>query len=232
MLFHINSRMNIYQKQSLDDILRNFSMPYISGQWGEMQLYRLVELSNCVAYCEYEKQASIENGKPDLIIKLPHKGVIYVDAKTSLHPYFKALQSHKTYKNICKYSYQAVVSHIRDLSNKEYWKCGSSPEMTILFLSCETVWISALKHNNNIIEIAMRKKIVIATPMTLMGILITIRYIWNNSSLFGHNKFHNIISIAKELDNQSNDILNRSNIINSDIQSIHHQIQNILNILK
>jgi DNA recombination protein RmuC len=157
-----------------------------AGQWGELQLKRLLEYTGLLSYCEFKTQVYMETDdgilKPDVVINLPNDIYIIIDAKTSLVSYKKYVSSigeedKKKYQN--EY-YKSLKTHISNLGNKKYWQqFKNSPEMVIMFLPGENFWQVALEQNEEIIEYAYNLNIIIATPLTLIPLLRMIASLWS-----------------------------------------------------
>jgi DNA recombination protein RmuC len=157
-----------------------------AGQWGEIQLTRLLEYTGLLAYCEFEKQVymNTEEGilKPDVIINLPNNIHVIIDAKTSLVSYKKYASSiqEEEKKKYKKEYYKSVKTHITNLGSKKYWQqFDNSPEMVIMFLPGENFWQVALDENEEIIEYAYNLNVIIATPLTLIPLLRMISSLWS-----------------------------------------------------
>lgn len=156
-----------------------------AGQWGEIQLVRLLEYTGLLKYCEFEEQVYLnsEDGvlKPDVVVKLPGNINIAIDAKTSLISYNKFITSHREEdkKKYQKEYYKAIKTHISTLGNKKYWgQFPKSPEMVIMFLPGENFWQLAFDEDEEIIEYAYNMHVIVATPLTLIPLLRMIASLW------------------------------------------------------
>lgn len=156
-----------------------------AGQWGEIQLIRLLEYTGLLKYCEFNEQVCLNTSegilKPDVIVNLPGSIYITIDAKTSIVSYNKFATSIKEEekKKYKKEYYKAIKTHISSLGSKKYWgQFPKSPEMVIMFLPGENFWQLALDEDEEIIEYAYNMNVVVATPLTIIPLLRMIASLW------------------------------------------------------
>ena len=161
---------NILHKET-QTLARSLNAPSIKGRWGEMQLRRVVELSGLSAHCDFIEQASIKNdedlGRPDMIITLPAKKLIIVDAKVPLE-IFSDINSQDQTQVLAA----SLRRHIQILKKKNYYKItGQSPEFTVMFLPGEAFLHRALSADAMLLDFAAEHDIIISTPITLIALL-------------------------------------------------------------
>ena len=162
------------------------SAPQSSGQWGEMQLRRTVELAGMIPYCDFLEQQITDSPysrlRPDMIIRLPGDRNIIVDAKTSLNDYMKFINTGE--KSFLDEHVKHIKKHIHDLGQKAYWdQFSHTPEFVLMFLPGESFFSTAVKHDPTLIEFGIKEKIIITTPLTLIAVLKAISFTWRQEAI-------------------------------------------------
>ena len=156
------------------------------GRYGELGLKRLVEHAGMFEHCDFEEQVSVddESGRlrPDMIIKLPGNKKLVVDSKAPLSAYMKMFETDdpEEQKVLLNQHVIAVKDHLKKLSAKAYWtQFDDAPDFVIMYIHIESSYGIALQAYPEMIEDAMRNRIIIATPTVLLSILLGVGYSWN-----------------------------------------------------
>ena len=164
--------------------------PQTRGRWGEVTLRRVAELAGMVHNCDFSEQQTHEGDgvriRPDMIVRLPGDRSLVVDAKVPLTAYLDAAgaQDEVSRKAALVRHGQQVSEHVRQLASKQYWsQFQPAPELVVLFLPGDHFFSAALEIRPDLIEEALSKKVVIATPVTLISVLKGIAYGWNQEQL-------------------------------------------------
>ncbi len=195
--------MNLQMSQDAQNLVKALKGDTkAQGDWGEIQLERILERSGLRKGEEYSIQESLtaEDGsrkRPDVIINLPEKKKIIIDSKVSLVDYERFVSAEEDdQKNIhLKAFINSVKRHIKDLSDKEYQNLfqEESLDFVLMFIPIEPAFSMAIQFGENLYVDAYDKNIIIVSPSTLLATLRTIANIWKQEY---QNK--NVLEIAKQ----------------------------------
>jgi DNA recombination protein RmuC len=210
----------------LSSVLKN---PMGRGQWGEMQLRRVVEIAGMQEQCDFLVQNTLDNRmRPDMVIYLPGKRHIVIDAKTPLSSYLEALNEPDDIRSeeLMKDHVKHLKNHIRSLSQKSYFdQFESHPEFVVLFLPSESMFSAALSVDPTLIESSVRDKVIVATPTTLITLLKSISYGWKQENMTKNAKI--IVNLSKELMKRMSDFMSHCQKLGKSIESsqeTYHQL--------
>jgi len=172
------------QTRALVSALRR---PEARGRWGELQLRRVVELAGMANRCDFDEQVVIDGGlRPDMVVRLAGGKNVVVDSKVSLAAYLEAAEASDDAVREDRLDAHArhVRSHVDQLGAKAYWNAlPQTPEFVILFIPGEAFLAPALERDPGLLEHAIGRKVHIATPTTLVSMLRTAQYAWQQQAL-------------------------------------------------
>lgn len=173
---------------ALKDALKR---PHVRGRWGELQLRNCVELAGMsehsdVSFQDFTEDADGGRHIPDMVVRMPGGRRVIVDAKTPLEAflnYLEAVNEETKRAELLRHGRQ-LKDHVKKLAKKDYADVvGESADFTVLFLPNESFLYAALEAEPDVVEFALQKKVLIATPPTLIGLLKVIRFGWSEQKL-------------------------------------------------
>jgi DNA recombination protein RmuC len=227
-------------QQETQNLVQALRRPEVRGQWGEMTLRRLAELSGMVAHCDFFEQThtNTDTGsiRPDMIVKLPEKRDIIVDAKTPLDAYLSALQAKddSTRQKELKRHAQVIRSRVKELARKNYWaEYSDSPEFVVLFIPGEQFLAAAMEVDPSLLEDSMSQNIILATPTNFIALLRAVSYGWKQLALaenaenireLGESLYKRLSTFGNHLSKLGNSLGSTVNHFNSAVGSLERQV--------
>ncbi len=180
-----------------------------TGNWGEMQLERTLELAGLFKGDHYQSQPRFKDGQgndrqPDFVVKLPDQKHLVIDSKVSLIDYDRSVAADTEPERLLALDahVKAVRNHIDDLAKKDYSNLTGmrSPSFVLMFMPIEPAYIAALQHNKELFNYGYQRNVIIVSHTTLMPILKTVANLWMIAR--GNEQAHELSARAGELYNQ------------------------------
>ncbi|MEE4161585.1 MAG: DNA recombination protein RmuC [Woeseiaceae bacterium] len=211
-----------YLAQETQNLVNALRRPEVRGRWGEITLRRLVELAGMVEHCDFQEQVhSVGEGqviRPDLIVNMPDSRQLVVDVKTPLDAYLAAVEAPDDAQRqlALKRHARKVREHIRALASKAYWaQFSESPEFVILFIPGDQFLSAALNEDQDLIEFALSRQIILATPTSFVALLKAVAYGWRQLALAEN---------AKEIRGLAEDLYNRLAVFTGHMNKVGRQL--------
>jgi len=200
----LKSQVENLSKQT-GELANALRRPAIRGRWGEMQLRRVVEIAGMTEYCDFDEQVTVEGPedkrlRPDMTIKLAGGKQIVVDAKTPMDAYLNSIETddEELREQALGDHLEQMRAHVTNLSSKQYWdQFESSPELAVMFVPADSLFMAALDKDPNLVEWAAERHVFIASPITLITVLKAVAIGWTEESLAENAR--EIAELGKEL---------------------------------
>jgi DNA recombination protein RmuC len=234
-LTHLQERV----RDSAEQLKNALKSSHQRGRWGEIQLRRVVELAGMIEYCDFTEQETLfgdSNQRPDLIVRLPNECEIVVDAKVSLDAYLRAFETHDELERRRLFAEHAkqVRTHLKALGDKSYWeRLPCSPEFVVAFLPLESLFSTALEHDPSLLDFALAQRVVLATPTTLITLLLTVAHGWRQRVLAenidkirqaGQELYKRLLKAHEHFSKLGDAIERTVNVYNDTIGSLEKQV--------
>ena len=181
--------------------------PQVRGRWGELHLRRAVEIAGLVDRCDFTEQVSTRDAdgallRPDLVVHLAGGRQVVVDAKVPLEGFLDACecpedQSEEREAHLRRHA-RHVRQHVETLASKAYWRAlPGSPELVVLFMPGESFLAAALESDPGLIEWSADRRVILATPTTLIALLRTVSHAWTEQAV--SDQAREILQLGREL---------------------------------
>ena len=222
------------------NLVQALRRPEVRGQWGELTLKRLAELAGMVEHCDFTEQETVKtdqgNQRPDMVIRMPERREIVVDAKTPLDAYLSAVDAtddEARKQHLVRHA-RNVRTRIKELSAKAYWQqLKYSPEFVVLFIPGDQFLTAALEIDHTLIEDALTQNVILATPTSLVALLRAVAYGWRQEVLaenadiireIGQEMFTRLTTFAEHLSKLGRSLDNSVDAYNKAVASYDSRV--------
>jgi DNA recombination protein RmuC len=222
------------QTQALVTALRR---PEARGRWGELQLRRVVELAGMAAHVDFDEQVVLGGGqRPDMVVRLAGGKNVVVDSKVSLAAYLEAAAASDGGERESRIAAHArhLRAHVDQLGSKAYWSSlPQTPEFVIMFVPGEAFLAPALEHDQGLLEYALARRVHLATPTTLVSMLRTVQYAWQQQALsenarevfeLGRELYERLGGLGRHLDKVGKSLTNAVGAYNQAVGTMESRV--------
>ena len=222
------------QTQALVTALRR---PEARGRWGELQLRRVVELAGMASHVDFDEQVVVDGGqRPDMVVRLAGGKNVVVDSKVSLAAYLEAAGASDEGERESRIAAHArhLRAHVDQLGSKAYWSSlPETPEFVIMFVPGEAFLAPALEHDQGLLEYALARRVHLATPTTLVSMLRTVQYAWQQQALsenarevfeLGRELYDRLSGLGRHLDKLGKSLTNAVGAYNQAIGTMESRV--------
>lgn len=174
-------------RRSTQTLAATLKAPGSRGRWGEIQLRRLVEMAGLVEWVDFTEQPTLKGGlRPDLVVHLPGGRNLPVDAKTPMSAFLAAAEESdpELRRRHLDEHLKAMQQRVAELAARAYWQAlDGSPDFVVMFLPNESVLAAAYERRPDFLDRCMEKKILPATPVSLLAVLRSVAWSWRRQAI-------------------------------------------------
>ena len=215
------------------NLVQALRRPEVRGQWGEMTLKRLAELAGMVQHCDFYEQESVTSDegrlRPDMIIRMPGKRAVIVDAKAPLDAYISAVEATddaSREEHLMRHT-KNVRHRVRELAAKSYWsQFKDTPDFAVLFIPGDQFLSAALERDPSLLEDAMSDQIILATPSSFVALLRAVAFGWRQEVLADNaDKIRSLgVTLYERIAAFSNHLGNVGNSLNKSVEHFNKAV--------
>lgn len=193
-------------RASTASLVGSLNASTVRGTWGETQLRRVLEHAGMLARCDFDEQVSAVTAheariRPDVLVRLPQGKVLVIDAKAPMTSFLAAqrdgLDNKQREAGLAAHG-KALRGHVDALAAKSYWTAfAATPEMVVCFVPGDAILAAALAADPALFDHAQSQRVVLASPSTLLALLRTVAFTWQQHSLSDNAR--ELLTLGSEL---------------------------------
>ena len=228
-------------KSETSQLVGALKRPQAQGEWGELHLKRVVELAGLTERCDFDTQYTIktdegDSQRPDMVVHLPGDKIIVVDAKSPSANFTQAIEAETDIekKDQLKKHAQSVRNHVKTLTRKAYFEqFNNSPEFVIMFMPSDALYAAAVEQDPDIVADSIAGRVIIATPTTLIALLKSIAYGWQQETLaqnaqeiqdLGKDLYARVATLTEHIVNMGKGLDRAVNSYNKAVRSLESRV--------
>jgi DNA recombination protein RmuC len=173
-------------RQQTSTLAQALKAPTVRGRWGEIHLRRLVELAGMEKHVDFSEQEAAQSGRPDMVVRLPERGIVPVDSKVPLDAFLKAMETdaEDARRSLLAQHAQAFRARVRELAQRSYWdQFESTPEVVVMFVPLEASLSAAFQADRELFEYAFQNKVLVTSPIALFALLKAVAFGWQQQQV-------------------------------------------------
>jgi DNA recombination protein RmuC len=170
------------------------------GRAGELVLEKLLEATGMDQHRDFELQVAVDGSRPDVVVALAGRGRLIIDAKFPLDEFQRAAaaQTEEERRRALAAHARAVAGHVSVLAKRDYpAKIKDAINFTVCFVPADDLLTAASNERPDLFYDAIRQRVLIATPATLVALLWGVAYGWQQDARVGQAQ--QIGDVAAEL---------------------------------
>jgi DNA recombination protein RmuC len=219
---------------------RALHRPHTRGQWGEFSLRRVVEMAGLSPYCDFDEQPHVNDDgrvqRPDMVVHLPGGKDVVVDSKAPLAPYMEACEATdpQVRDRHMQLFARGLRAHVKRLGSKSYEsQFDSAPDFVVMYVPGEHFFAAAVEAERSLLEDAVRDRVLIATPVTLIALLKTVAYTWQQEKVaetardiaqLGCTLYERLCTYLKHVEKEGRLIRSLMDAHNAAVGSLDHSV--------
>ncbi len=161
------------------------------GDWGELQLENLLESCGLYDRADFDFQGSVRGDtgnvlRPDAVINIPGGRRLVVDVKNVFNTYARANEAdtEEERAELLRAHARELRTHIDELSGKRYQDyVEGSADFVVMFVPGEHVLYAALTQDAGLLDYALKRQIVLSSPLNFMSIALTVSTVWRQAGV-------------------------------------------------